>query len=64
MNALFDGGPYAEDVGRCVPGPPPPDTIEVDGATYLLRAVGSWSDPMNPIAVYGLTRDYEDQHPS
>jgi hypothetical protein len=63
MNALFDGGPYADDVGRCVPGPPPADTFDVGGVTYYLRTVGSWSDPENPIAVYGLTRDYLRQHP-
>src|SRR5262245_40337217 len=39
MNALFDGGPYADDVGRCVPGPPPADTFDVDGVTYYLRTV-------------------------
>lgn len=59
MHALFDGGPFAEDVGRCVPGPPPPDPLIVGETTYLLRVVGSWSDPEDPIAIYGLTREYQ-----
>lgn len=54
MHALFDGGPFAEDVGRCVPGPPPPDPLVMGNTTYMLRTVGSWSDPHNPIAIYGL----------
>lgn len=62
MNALFDGGPYGEDVGRCVPGPPPADQFSTEGVTYFLRTVGSWSDPLNPIAIYGLKREYLDQH--
>lgn len=62
MNAIFDGGPYGEDVGRCVPGPPPVDELAVKGITYYLRTVGSWSAPENPIAIYGLTRDYREQH--
>jgi hypothetical protein len=62
MNALFDGGPYGEDVGRCVTGPPPADQLAVEGAIYYLRTVGSWSDPENPVAVYGLTREYNEQH--
>jgi hypothetical protein len=61
MHALFDGGPFANDVGRCVPGPPPPDPLVVGETTYQLRTVGSWSDPSDPIAVYGLTR--ECKHP-
>ena len=63
MNAIFDGGPFGEDVGRCVPGPPPAHTLDVQGVTYHLRTVGSWSDPENPIAIYGLTGEYQDQHP-
>lgn len=63
MNATFDGGPYADDVGRCVPGPPAAETFDARGVTYYLRVVGSWSDPDNPMAVYGLTRDYLEQHP-
>lgn len=59
MHALFDGGPFAEDVGRCVPGPPPPDPLVIGDTTYLLRTVGSWSDPKDPIAIYGLTREVE-----
>jgi hypothetical protein len=55
MHALFDGGPFASDVGRCVPGPPPPDPLVVGDTTYRLRSVGSWSDPEDPIAIYGLT---------
>lgn len=57
MHAVFDGGPFADDVGRCVPGPPPPDPLVVGTATYLLRTVGSWSDAQDPVAVYGLTRE-------
>ena len=58
MNALFNDGPYADDVGRCVPGPPPPDPLVVDAVgrstpwTYRVVTVGSWSDPLNPIAIY------------
>lgn len=63
MNAIFDGGPYGEDVGRCVPGPPPADSFTVAGARYYLRSVGSWSDPDNPIALYGLKRSHLRQHP-
>jgi hypothetical protein len=37
MHALFDGGPFGEDVGRCVPGPPPRDPLVVGDTTYLLR---------------------------
>ena len=57
MNAIFDGGPFTDDVGRCVPGPPPPDPLAIGDAIYLLRVVGSSSDPDNPIAIYGLTRE-------
>ena len=63
MHALFDSGPFGEDVGRCVPGPPPADSLVVGDTIYILRTVGSWSDPWDPIAVYGLTLKYEDQHP-
>ncbi|MFD9620641.1 hypothetical protein ACFWB2_25585 [Streptomyces virginiae] len=57
MHAIFHGGPYGEDVGRCVPGPPAPDLLTVPSAegdvhVYRLRTVGSWSDPDDPIAVY------------
>jgi hypothetical protein len=42
MRAIFDGGPYHDDVGRCVPGPPAPTTLTVsDGAgagVHLLPA--------------------------
>src|SRR4051794_12079730 len=70
MHAIFDGGPFGEDVGRCIPGPPPPDTLEVDYEqdgdvrrfTYYLRVVGSWSDPSDPIAVYGNPRHVEQRH--
>lgn len=62
MNAIFDEGPYGDDVGRCVPGPPPTDEFTAKGVTYFLRTVGSWSDPDNPIAIYGLTREHTDQH--
>ncbi|MGW4699456.1 hypothetical protein [Streptomyces sp. NPDC004285] len=57
MHAIFHGGPYGEDVGRCIPGPPAPEIFEVPLAeggvhTYRLWTVGSWSDPEDPIAVY------------
>ena len=56
MNAIFDGGPFTDDVGRCVPGPPPPDPLVVGDTIYVLQTIGSWSDPNNPIAIYGPTR--------
>ncbi|MEU2072618.1 hypothetical protein [Streptomyces sp. NPDC013489] len=57
MHATFHGGPYGVDVGRCIPGPPAPETLAVpltEGGvhTYRLWTVGSWSDPEDPIAVY------------
>ncbi|MEU2507123.1 hypothetical protein ABZ621_20785 [Streptomyces sp. NPDC007863] len=57
MHAVFHGGPYGEDVGRCVPGPPAPGTLSVplpEGGVHVYRlwTVGSWSDPDDPIAVY------------
>ncbi|MFB7825817.1 hypothetical protein [Streptomyces hydrogenans] len=57
MHAIFHGGPYGEDVGRCIPGPPAPEIFTVPLAeggvhTYRLWTVGSWSDPEDPIAVY------------
>ncbi|MFJ2056914.1 hypothetical protein ACIOMM_13310 [Streptomyces sp. NPDC087908] len=57
MHAIFHGGPYGEDVRRCIPGPPAPETLAVplvEGGvhTYRLWTVGSWSDPEDPIAVY------------
>lgn len=60
MHAIFGGGPYGEDVGRCIPGPPAPETITVpqpDGGEHVYRlwAVASWSDPLDPIAVYNET---------
>lgn len=60
MHAIFNGGPYGEDVGRCIPGPPAPATIEVpwpDGRRHVYRlwSVASWSDPTDPIAVYNDT---------
>ncbi|MGE9695368.1 hypothetical protein [Streptomyces sp. NRRL F-5630] len=60
MHAVFEGGPYAEDVGRCIPGPPAPDVIAVPlpgggEHVYRLWAVGSWSDPEDPIGVYNDT---------
>ncbi|MFI1973663.1 hypothetical protein [Streptomyces wedmorensis] len=59
MHAIFHGGPYGEDVGRCIPGPPAPATLSVPLAeggehVYRLWTVGSWSDPDDPIAVYNL----------
>lgn len=44
------------------PGTPPPDPLVVGKITYLLHTVGSWSDPEDRIAVYGLTRTYDEQH--
>ncbi|MEV6580081.1 hypothetical protein AB0M92_18175 [Streptomyces sp. NPDC051582] len=60
MHAIFGGGPYGEDVGRCIPGPPAPATMTVplpDGGefAYRLVTVGSWSDPNDPIALYDGT---------
>jgi hypothetical protein len=52
MRATFDGGPYDEDVGRCVPGPPPRRKLRVTSCTYHLLGVGSWSDPDDPSAIY------------
>lgn len=57
MHAVFHGGPYGEDLGRCVPGPPAAATHSVplpEGGVHVchLWAVGSWSDPDDPIAVY------------
>ncbi|WP_157848332.1 hypothetical protein [Streptomyces exfoliatus] len=57
MHAIFHGGPYGEDVGRCIPGPPAPATLAVplaEGGVHMYRlwTVGSWSDPDDPIAVY------------
>ncbi|WP_030547867.1 hypothetical protein [Streptomyces exfoliatus] len=57
MHAVFHGGPYGEDVGRCIPGPPAPATLSVPlpgGGVHVYRlwTVGSWSDPDDPIAVY------------
>ncbi|MFI0824511.1 hypothetical protein ACH4Q7_08670 [Streptomyces roseolus] len=57
MHAVFHGGPYGEDVGRCVPGPPAPATLPVplpEGGVHVYRlwAVGSWSAPDDPTAVY------------
>ncbi|MEW5631452.1 hypothetical protein AB1388_33655 [Streptomyces hydrogenans] len=57
MRAVFRGGPYGEDVGRCIPGPPAPATLSVplpEGGVHVYRlwTVGSWSDPDDPIAVY------------
>ena len=57
MHAVFHRGPYGEDVGRCVPGPPAPATLSVPLAeggvhVYRLLTVGSWFAPDDPIAVY------------
>ncbi|MFC9791348.1 hypothetical protein [Streptomyces sp. NPDC057695] len=57
MHAVFHGGPYGEDVGRCIPGPPAPATLSVplpEGGVHVYRlwTVGSWSYPDDPIAVY------------
>ncbi|MFE4360197.1 hypothetical protein [Kitasatospora sp. NPDC056800] len=60
MHAVFGDGPYGEDVGRCVPGPPALERIAVPlpkGGEYVyqLATVGSWSAPDDPIAVYNET---------
>jgi hypothetical protein len=60
MHAVFHGGPYGEDVGRCVPGPPAAATHSVplpEGGVHVYRlwTVGSWSDPDDPVAVYNPT---------
>lgn len=65
MHALFGAGPYREDVGRCVPGPPAPETVTValsEGGEYAYRlvTVGSWSAPDDPIAVHNDTRPVPD----
>ncbi|MFK4122887.1 hypothetical protein [Streptomyces longwoodensis] len=57
MHAIFGTGPYSEDIGRCVPGPPAPETITVplsEGGEHVYRlvTVGSWSAPDDPIALY------------
>lgn len=57
MHAIFHGGPYGEDVGRCIPGPPAQELLTVplpEGGVYVYRlwTVSSWSDPDDPIAVY------------
>ncbi len=57
MHAVFHGGPYGEDVGRCVLGPPAPAALSVplpEGGVHVYRlwTVGSWSAPDDPIAVY------------
>ncbi|MFB7410422.1 hypothetical protein ACFCZ2_24880 [Streptomyces sp. NPDC056202] len=57
MHAIFHGGPYGEDVGRCIPGPPAQELLTVPLAeggvhVYRLWTVGSWSDPDDPVAVY------------
>jgi hypothetical protein len=56
MHAIFDGGPYTDDVGRCVPGPPPArmltTTINGRSCSYHLLTVGSWSEPNDPVAIY------------
>ncbi|MFG2484703.1 hypothetical protein ACGFSI_18305 [Streptomyces virginiae] len=60
MHALFGVGPYADDVGRCVPGPPAPEVVTVplpEGGEFVYRlvTVGSWSAPEDPIALYSET---------
>jgi hypothetical protein len=58
MHALFTDGPFKDDVGRCVPGPPPPDPLIVERSVngsdwhYRLLTVGSWRDPGDPLAIY------------
>jgi hypothetical protein len=56
MRAIFEGGPYHSDVGRCVPGPPPPPHLPVAAnngtCTYHLLSVLSWNDPSDPFALY------------
>ncbi|MFD8011079.1 hypothetical protein [Streptomyces sp. NPDC058955] len=56
MHAVFHGGPYGEDVGRCIPGPAPATmAVPVEGGgvyVYRLWAVGVWSGSGDPIAVY------------
>ena len=49
MHAIFDDGPFKEDVGRCVPGPPPADPLIIEPTAgrprwhYRLLTIGSWS---------------------
>jgi hypothetical protein len=60
MRAIFDGGPYDADVGRCVPGPPPARRFEAPkrgGSTYYLLSVLSWTDgESNALYVAGRLR--------
>ena len=60
MRAIFDGGPYEPDVGRCVPGPPPPRSFKArkrGGSTYYLLSVLSWTDgESNALYVAGRVR--------
>ncbi|MFE0462645.1 hypothetical protein ACFW1A_25655 [Kitasatospora sp. NPDC058965] len=60
MHAIFRDGPFSDDVGRCVPGPHPPARIEVGPDkggpfVYRLATVGSWSDPLDPVALYNAS---------
>jgi hypothetical protein len=58
MHAIFADGPFEQDVGRCVPGPPPADPLVIEPRGewpawhYRLLTVFSWSDPGDPIALY------------
>lgn len=51
MHAVFDGGPYAEDVGRCVPEPPP-DLVDAGDAQYRIVQVLTMSWPDHVLALY------------
>ncbi len=51
MHAIFEGGPYAEDVGRCVPTPPP-GRFKADDVEYRIVSVLTMSVPDHLVAFY------------
>jgi hypothetical protein len=51
MHAVFEGGPYAKDVGRCVPIPPA-DHLDADGVRYRIVNVVVMSSPDHEVALY------------
>ena len=58
MHAIFADGPFEQDVGRCVPGPPPSDPLVIEPRGQRpawhcrLLTIVSWSAPDDPIALY------------
>jgi hypothetical protein len=68
MPARFDGGPYDFDRDRCVPGPPPPRTIDAadtadPSLAYHLRTVAYGEDPEVLVAVYAYDRSADVAEP-